>query len=471
VHQGSLAARLELPGAFQKGEVRRLFEEAPGFVAVLKGSRRTFALANPGFIELVGGRNLIGRSLPEAFPDLEGQALLSLIDKVWETGLSITRRGEPLILQRELGHPPEVRYVDFVCQTITGQDGSITGVFLQGHDATEQKRVEEQMRLALRGGKVAAWERDLTTNHVRWSENATEILGITSGPFQEFAERIHPEDRVVHRAALEALMTCGTPYTIEVRFVRSCGTTIWIEHRGEIHAGLDGRRSLVGVTADITKRKVAELEAQEKSCLLEATLENMDQGLMVVDGSQRVLLCNQRAAALLDLPSELMARRPHLEEIKQYQLQMGEFLDSGEGNSKQVQMQGFAFDPCQYECVRPNGTVLEVRTVAGEDGRAVRTYTDITARRLAEAELRENEARFRKELEAAAAVQRSLLPPDGSIGPVSYTGLLRSCSLIGGDTYNVIDLHDGKLVFFQVDICGHGAAAALASVAAHHMVT
>jgi PAS domain S-box-containing protein len=48
-----------------------------------------------------------------------------------------------------------------------------------------------------------------------------------------------------------------------------------------------------------------------------------------------------------------------------------------------------------YERERPNGTVLEIRTVPLAGGGAVRTYTDVTARRKAERRIKESEARYR----------------------------------------------------------------------------
>ncbi|RDI50484.1 PAS domain S-box-containing protein/diguanylate cyclase (GGDEF)-like protein [Microvirga subterranea] len=60
--------------------------------------------------------------------------------------------------------------------------------------------------------------------------------------------------------------------------------------------------------------------------------------------------------------------------------------------------------PSAYERTRPNGTVLEIRTVSLPEGGAVRTYTDITARQRAERELRASEERLRLALQAGRIV-------------------------------------------------------------------
>ncbi len=55
--------------AFRPGEVRRLLEHSPGFIAVVRGDSLTFELVNSAFAELVGSRDFLGRGLITADPD------------------------------------------------------------------------------------------------------------------------------------------------------------------------------------------------------------------------------------------------------------------------------------------------------------------------------------------------------------------------------------------------------------------
>lgn len=330
--------------AFQAGEVRRLLEQAPSFIAVLRGPEQTIEMANAACAELIGHRDVIGRPIRVALAEL-GDTFFDLLDRVYSTGQPVTGRGRSLGIYRVPGRPMENRFIDYAFQPIIGADGVVTGIFLQGHDVTDQKRTEEQLRLALQGGRIAAWERDLTTDYVTWSDNARDLLGISNGPAAEFVARIHPDDRRLQRDALARALAEDASYSIEVRFLKPDGSMIWIEHRAEVQKGPNGLRSLAGITADIT------------------------------------------------------------------------------------------------------------------------------ARRTAEDEVRESEARYRKDLEAAALVQNGLVPKDGVVGNLRHQGLLQSSSFIGGDTFNVVRQADGRLSFFHIDVCGHGAAAALVSVAAHHLIS
>lgn len=127
--------------------------------------------------------------------------------------------------------------------------------------------------------------------------------------------------------------------------------------------------------------RVSEDHLAEKSRILEATLEHMDQGLIVVDSERMVPICNRRALELLDLPRDLMARRPKFEEVLAYQWQQQEFVESDEAFRSLVERALLMDGLVNYERRRPNGRVLEVRTTHLPEGEAVRTFTDVTERR------------------------------------------------------------------------------------------
>ena len=151
--------------------------------------------------------------------------------------------------------------------------------------------------------------------------------------------------------------------------------------------------SLGGLAARETRRRdTARADLRRQTALLKATLENMDQGLMMFDSGETVQIYNKRAVELLDLPPALMAKHPTFREVREYQLQTDEFTRSDDTFRQWVSTGGFNQTRHAYERVRPDGTVLEIRTVPLPDGGAVRTYTDITARKTAEIALTEAKA-------------------------------------------------------------------------------
>lgn len=124
---------------------------------------------------------------------------------------------------------------------------------------------------------------------------------------------------------------------------------------------------------------------RKKSVLLETTLANMDQGLVMVTAERTIGVFNDRGVQLLDLPSELMRGGAPFDAVVRYQREHGEFAEQSDCDMwSPHQRRGPKDLGPMHEWRRPNGTVLEIRSVALPDGGVVRTFTDITERKLAE---------------------------------------------------------------------------------------
>lgn len=126
--------------------VRDLFEQAPGFLAVLKGPDHVFELANQAYSNLVGtGRDVLQKPVREALPEVTGQIFLELLDRVYATGKPYQGRAEKILLQHQPDKDPTAHYIDFVYQPITGADGSVMGIFVQGHDVSESYQLQQKL--------------------------------------------------------------------------------------------------------------------------------------------------------------------------------------------------------------------------------------------------------------------------------------------------------------------------------------
>ena len=122
--------------------------------------------------------------------------------------------------------------------------------------------------------------------------------------------------------------------------------------------------------------------------LLRIMLEGMRHGIALFDADQNLLAANPLAAELCGLPPEAFRPGTSLAALHRLQIETGEF--DGE-----AAMPSFADDkpfghvglPPSYTRTRPNGVVIEVRTDAVPGGGMVRTYSDISALRRAEAQV------------------------------------------------------------------------------------
>jgi signal transduction histidine kinase/CheY-like chemotaxis protein/HPt (histidine-containing phosphotransfer) domain-containing protein len=122
----------------------------------------------------------------------------------------------------------------------------------------------------------------------------------------------------------------------------------------------------------------------EKSAVLETTLEFMGQGIMMVAADRTVAVCNQRTIEMLGLPPEMKAPGTPFSQILAYQWSTDEFKHTPADIQDFVRSGGILDQPHVYERQRPNGPVMEVRSMPMPDGGVVRTYTDVTERKLAE---------------------------------------------------------------------------------------
>ena len=126
--------------------LRTMFQQAPGFVAVLHGPDHVFELVNDAYSELIAHRDVIGKPINEALPEVVDQGFVTLLDEVYSTGQPFVAHGRRVNLTSESGEL-ETRYLDFVYQPIMGAGGAPTSIFVQGHDVTEQKLAIEHKQL------------------------------------------------------------------------------------------------------------------------------------------------------------------------------------------------------------------------------------------------------------------------------------------------------------------------------------
>jgi len=92
-----------------------------------------------------------------------------------------------------------------------------------------------------------------------------EIYGYPQGEFnpsyEDFLERVHPEDRGRVRRTLDDAVAAGAPHELEFRIVRRSGDVRWVHSKGRVHRDERGVPARVlGVTLDVTGQKRSEQE-------------------------------------------------------------------------------------------------------------------------------------------------------------------------------------------------------------------
>jgi len=274
-HLGLLgrAAAVQAENAALSGQatrLRALFEQAPSFMALLSGHDHVFELANPAYSKLIGNRrDVIGKPVAEAMPEVVEQGLVELLDSVYRSGEPFVGRGVPILLEQSPGAPPEQVFLDFIYQPMRDAGGSVVGIFVQGHDITEQKTAEAQLarqgeflRLAQEAGGVGTFEWDLTTDVVTSSPAFRALYGLNPDedvPASRFSEIVHPDDRDRLATSQRQSLEQGLKAT-EYRVITPTGIR-WIGRQGTLIIGPDGKpERVLGAAYDLTERKEAEAQ-------------------------------------------------------------------------------------------------------------------------------------------------------------------------------------------------------------------
>lgn len=132
--------------AAERERLMGLFDQAHGFMAMLRGPQHVFELINPSYMKLVGHRDVVGKPVREALPEIEGQGFFELLDDVYASGKGFRGEAMRVSLQRTPGDLTEESFINLVYQPVVNATGAVTGIFVEGHDITEMHLAQTALR-------------------------------------------------------------------------------------------------------------------------------------------------------------------------------------------------------------------------------------------------------------------------------------------------------------------------------------
>ncbi|AHL75384.1 histidine kinase [Stutzerimonas stutzeri] len=163
----------------EKDRLTRLFEQAPGIMAMLGGPEHRYEMANPAYANLVGNRNLLGLTVREALPEIARQGFVELLDQVYQTGEAYVGNSVAMTIQHTPGETEEMFILDFVFQPVIQTDGTVSGIFMQGHDVTQRALAERRIRFLDALGKAIAPSTDADTILATTTRALGEHFGVS----------------------------------------------------------------------------------------------------------------------------------------------------------------------------------------------------------------------------------------------------------------------------------------------------
>ena len=154
---------------------------------------------------------------------------------------------------------------------------------VQERTAHALRESEGKLRMAKDAAKMGAWNWDLISGEMVWSDRCKALFGLSPDTVMSdtvFLAAVHPEDRDRIDRAVKDALTKKEPYEIEMRVPRPDGTVAWVAFKGEVFHAPDGRAvRLAGMVMDITERKRAEELARDANEKLRETDRRKDEFL------------------------------------------------------------------------------------------------------------------------------------------------------------------------------------------------
>ncbi len=306
----------------ERERLRQMFDQAPGFIAVLRGPDHVIELANETYREMTGQRPLIGLPYAQALPDVAAIGFIEKLDEVRRTGRPFRGRDMPVKLPTT--EPGGLRdyWIDFICQPITDADGQVTAIFIEGVDRTDRHQARQalergraSLEQATEAGEIATWEYDLVRDRFYCSPRGLYFYGLPPDtPFmtiEQFRERVDPEDRAALRAVFPSVVdpVVRAPLDIEYRVVRPAGADVrWLSARGRALFDGDVCVRIVGTLADVTTRKSQAEAWRESEERFRALADSLPALVWMTEPDGRVAFASKGFETILDIsPDEVTA--------------------------------------------------------------------------------------------------------------------------------------------------------------------
>jgi signal transduction histidine kinase len=124
---------------------RKLFEQAPGFIIIMRGPEHIVEFVNRAHDEMFNSHDWIGRPIREAFPSLTGQGYFKSLDGVYKSGRTFRAQSAPVRFCRTPDAPEVTHFLTFIYAPLYDEE-EVSGIFCEGFDVTEAVLGEQRFR-------------------------------------------------------------------------------------------------------------------------------------------------------------------------------------------------------------------------------------------------------------------------------------------------------------------------------------
>ena len=278
-----------------RARLQALFIQAPAVICVLRGPDHVFELANVGYQHLVGKeRELIGRPIRVALPELASGDIVERLDQVYSSGEAFHGTEVRSAFGRLVEGKHEEAFFNVVFQPTFDRAGRVDGVLQISFDVTDQvnaRRRAERLTQELRRSEQRYRSLLEATAQTIWINNPEgEMRGeqpgwaaLTGQSYDEYQGHgwtlaIHPQDRERTVTLFEEAVRTGGVFLCEHRVRRCDGEWRYFNaSSAPVHEDDGSIREWFGVHTDITEKKRVEIEREHLIVALKRSNEDLDQ--------------------------------------------------------------------------------------------------------------------------------------------------------------------------------------------------
>lgn len=281
---------------------REIFSNAPAAICTLKGPEHIFEVANDHYLQLVGNRDIPGKSVAEALPEIADQGFIDLLDRVYKTGVPFN--GDEIFIElRDEEDNLKEAYLNFVYQPTRNRKGEIDGIFVHAVDVTEQvvsrQKVEEnESRLKDLVDTVPAiiWIAKPEGGANYLNKNWYKFTGQSKEEALErgWLDSVHPNDRDNAVTAVNFANKMREPFSNRFRIKNTEGEYRWVVNHGSPKFDKNGEyEGLIGTLVDIHEERKKEKIIKEKDLLTQTIVREADVATAIYLGrDMRINLAN-----------------------------------------------------------------------------------------------------------------------------------------------------------------------------------
>jgi len=283
----------------QRKRYNDLFLQAPSCIGVVRGPNHVYEMANPLYLQLIGKRDIIGKSVREAVPEVVEQGFIEILDEVYKTGNPFSASEMPVTLEEDNGQFSDV-YLNFVCQPYRNNEGNVDGIFFFAINVTEQvlsrKKIEEselRYRSLVEQATDAICITDASMKFLDINPYGLDMFGYNLEEALQLAlpDILFADDLAANPIRLNELKL-GKTIRNERRLKRKDGTAVDMAVSTKLME--DGRLIMFG--HDITERKKTEEALKESEKRLRQIIDLVPHFIFAKDAKGKFILANEAVA-------------------------------------------------------------------------------------------------------------------------------------------------------------------------------